>query len=476
MAKIAGAIIREPSFSETRDNAVSLATDLGIPIQSCLANGLGGRSGPAYKELPVHRFTGAGWEEVGSWQGYSQRNRIIHMSSSAVNHGLKRLFTLWHECRRYIPGLWHSGDLDFVAMKGWKYTYESDISGFDVSVTRELQTLIAWHFGQLFPEMLADLDFWLHSETVPMVAPAWDRSFSACTIMSFFGGTRSGLKTTAEAGILYSLAAALFALFKQGVDIWKWPNIPGVALLIQGDDVLIGTNRELNTEGWSDEYARLGLRSELVVGDMFLSRHHDTEHVPFPSAGRIVQQTLSNEHEQKGDPEITNGILALGFIARTENCEHLPPDLRHHAGQLCEHATWMHGYCNGSDFQDLSLLRTRLSTSSAVAADIATALEAAKNLPWLIKEIRDREHSPAAEMLARYVETHRPELLRNPTSLDQAVEDIIADLSTRPRSERLRLSAVYSRTVMSDLEASNLELATLFIASGHDATVIPKAA
>jgi len=462
LAKIAGALLTDETFDITFDNAQQAASGLSIDVATTLGNGLSGRSGPLYKEASLHRFTGTGWATIGTWRGYAQRNRIVHMSSAAVNQGLRRLFDTWHEARKHIPGLWHAGVADRALIRDQGLTFESDISGFDVSVTRELQNMIAWHFSEVFPHLSDDLRFWLRAETLPMIAPSWDRTPDACTVMSFVGGTRSGLKTTAEAGTIYSVIAALYALSRQGFDIWRWPYLTDVRLLVQGDDVLLATNKEVNVEDWTEAYARLGLRSTLIEGDRFLSRHHSTDGTVVPSAARIIQQTLSNEHEPLGDPDVTEGILIRGFIDRTEGCEGLPGPVSYAAAKALRHARWMENFLTSSQMVSIATMRNGLMHSNAAQAAIRRALAARANLPWLLAEIRDREHSPSAAALAAFLEREKPDLLLEAQSKDDTTAKIIRRLRTLPRTRRISLSIAYASMVMADETRSNVEFNSLF--------------
>jgi len=456
LAKIAGGIIAETDPTALRDNAEAVAQGLNLDQASCLANGLSGRSGPVYKLRPLTRFTGSGWEHVGTWNGYAQRNRIVHMSSYAVNLGLRPVFTTLHDARMNIPGLWHAANKDFYLTRQFTRTYESDISGFDVSVTRELQTLIAWHLGEAFPRLRPALKFLLFAETLPMIAPHWGRDSGACSVMTFLGGTRSGLKTTAEVGTMYSTIAALYALHRQGVPYSAWPYYKDMALLIQGDDVLIASNKPVQTDDWADAYSRMGLKSKLVPGDMFLSRHHDLEGQPFPCAGRIIQQTLSNEHEKTGDPAIVDGLLILGFTARSEMAQRIPSFLSQAAARCCRHADWLTRYLPSNQFSTLADMRTYLLTSATANQAVQRALEASANLPWLLSEYRAREHSPSAAIIADFIERMRPDLLTQSVSLNDTVAKIIGHFIKRQRSERIASSIAFSRTLMNERSSSDI--------------------
>jgi len=469
LGKIAGGLLTDKDFDVTYANAEAVAGALNLDGRTILGNGLGGRSGAVYKDTSLIAFTGTGWEELGTWKGYSQRNRIVHMSSYAVNQGIRPLFTYWHDSRKMIPGLWHSGGMDQAIIQGRKMTFESDISGFDVSVVRELQTLIAWHFAHVEPALAGPARFWLAAEALPMIGPSWDRSFDSCSVFTFLGGTRSGLKTTSESGTIYALIATLYALHQQGVNIWSWPRLKDMSLLIQGDDVLVATDVALDPAAWAASYADLGLTSELIEGDLFLSRHHDCVGAPYPSAGRIIQQTLSHEHEKTGDEETTKGLLALGLIARSEHTDRMPQEYRAIAGKSLEHASWLTKYCHAADFDDLAKIRNRLLSSSEVAHDISVALEAAEGATWIVEELREVEHSPSAQLLAKYISTKAPELLTESLNKDAAVAGIVAALSTLPRGQRVALAASYATLAMEDTAGADLELIRL-ITRFHETT------
>jgi len=454
LAKVVGAMSYSGSFEATLECALRIAAGLGIDPSTALGNGLTGRSGPLYKAQPLLRFTGAGWESIGEWQGYSQRNRVVQMACAAVNRGLRPIFDYWHEARKHIPGLWHSAGRDAHFIRGRRYMYESDISGFDINVSRPLQTLIAWHTSRARPQISAAVNFWLHAERLPLICPSWARNFNLCTVMFSDGGTHSGLKPTAEIGTLISVIACLYACYLCGLNPFEWPYMPKASLLVQGDDVLAATDVPLDPDVWQAAYADLGLTSALIQGDLFLSRHMSQPGRTLPNAGRIIQQTLSNEHEPKGTPEEVDGLLILGFIARTEQCEHLPAELSVEAATICRLAEWTERYSAARKGRGLDGMRHSLMNDPAAQRAIVTSLNHARNQDWLTRQYRDREHSPAAAYLAHYLETKRPELLRNPLGLDTITAAYIDEMCLLPQEDRIQRAIEWGRLLMSDRKAA----------------------
>jgi hypothetical protein len=461
LGKLCSNVLVEPRFEGLLDNATTLARRLHLDEPSVLANGLGGRSGPLYKDTPLLRFNGSGWETYGTWKGYSQRNRVVQMSAAASNWMLKPLFNVLHGARSRIPGLWRTGNQDFELANRFKHRYESDISGFDVSVTRQLQVLVSWALASVMPHLKQDLSSWLFVETLGLITPHWGMQFGLATLERFKGGTRSGVKTTAEAGQFYSLTATLYALHLHGFDVSEWPHSGHFTVVVQGDDVIVSTDRPLDPVTWAKAYAAIGLKAELIEGDMFLSRHMSTERSSAPVAGRIVQQTLSNEHEPIGEMDETVGILALGFIARAEGAERLPQDLQRMAAKACSHASWFKRYgIDPSTKMLLSDMRSALLRSDEVRKDIDVALRARMGEDWLTEQAREAEHSPAAKLVVEWALRHGYAPGEKSLNLAGLVERLTKRILVEPLATRLELATTFSNVLMHDRANADIQFAT----------------
>lgn len=443
LASLAGHILFEQDWDRMMDNGLGVASALGLDQRSAFAAGLGARSGPSYKFLPLLRFTGSGWEQIGEWKGHAQRNRVVQMAQRAINRTIRPAFHQLHERRKRIPGLWHAGDVDRYLVSGRRYWYESDISGFDVRVTPELQQLMAWALSRHIPELAHAISLGLRAEQLPLITPSWGLTMGLGNLSYFVGGTRSGMKWTAEVGTFYALTAALFALSKQGVNVFEWPVIPGITILVSGDDVLIASDEPLSTKGWAEAHEELGLSATLIEGDLFLAKHrkHGT---PYPSAGRIVQQTLSNEHEPhfQGDERLSSGLSALGFIARTEGAHAIERGLSQLAARCCWHARWLRQYIGPVADADLETLRNRLIADPVVTEDIMHALRKRAGMSWAASIARDAEHSPAAAAMVEVLRTRFGFDVTAQPALDVLVERLASTMLRRCTSiERQHISA-----------------------------------
>jgi len=461
LGKLASNILAEQTFDAILANAQDLASYISIDPRSALASGLGGRSGPLYKDTPLLRFTGSAWDTIGQWKGFAQRNRVVQMSSAVTNWVLKPFFNLLHGARARIPGLWRVGNNDHRMMHMFKRRYESDISGFDTSVSRQLQVLLGWAFTKADPQLKQHIDTWLRVEDLALITPSWSLDHHTCAIEKFLGGTRSGVKTTAEAGTVYALIATLHALSKHGLDVEAWPYAKDFTVVIQGDDVLVATEIELSATTWSEAYAELGLKATLVEGDLFLSKHMSPAGGMAPVAGRIVQQTLSNEHEPIGELDVTVGILALGFIARTEGSHHLPLELQQLAASACKAASWLTRYQHAARATTLEDMRRAVQSDSQYIKDIEIALNARIGQSWLYSQLREAEHSPAAAAIIRWARSKGYVPGQQELSLDRTIETLTRRLLREPRRDRLRLAAHLSRVLMHDRASADAELSQL---------------
>jgi hypothetical protein len=87
-------------------------------------------------------------------------------------------------------------------------------------------------------------------------------------------------------------------------------------LVNQGDDILLASSGEIDATEWASEWLKYGLKCELLNAIRFLAKHRLPTGA-HPVGGRIVQQTIANEHEPVGlhwDP-----ILVLGMQSRWAN-------------------------------------------------------------------------------------------------------------------------------------------------------------
>jgi len=376
--------------AEMLDFASEFAQRSGSPQEAILSYGLGGRAGPVYKWTDLPQLQGNTWATVAEWRGHAQRNRIIQMSPTCFNKPLRDIATGLKLCRQRIPGLWRHGNLDAKLLAQFPFIQEADISGYDNSVTPFLQRAAAWAWKRIFPELTSVVDFWLFCETRPLITPSWNLHDDKIEVIEALGGTRTGLKHTAEVGSFIALWVSLYAMRRQKVSTDNWPRASFFASTHQGDDVCVSTRRPLDPVRWAAAFAEVGLKCDLIVGNGFLARHMLPNGTTAPIAGRVVQQTMSNEHEPlEGKPL---GILYLGFLARTEGVTNLSPQWQDRIWSCLRHAKWI----EESGAQTLGMLRNHLESADAKAI-IKQSLLATLGQNWLRTEARDAEHAAAAK-------------------------------------------------------------------------------
>jgi hypothetical protein len=311
--------------NDTTDALVAQASSFNdhvfLPHATAFAFGLASRQGPLYKKMPLFKHDGGGtWRATQYGLGHWPRSRQVFMGCYGLNLALGPLLTKLQSGRRATPGFWHSGTLDdqLVASAYAKrlHIYESDISGYDQSVTPDLQRALCDCIKAEMTDMASQADLWLFTEGRPVISANWAQA-DGYTLATTFGGTHSGQRLTAEVGTLICGASLLYALSlitrQTPAEVWRRCMTGEWLLLVQGDDLLIGINQTLSPTDWVEAWAGLGLKCELVQGVRFLMKHRLPDGAR-PVAGRIVQQTLSNEHEPSGidwDP-----ILVLGMQSR----------------------------------------------------------------------------------------------------------------------------------------------------------------
>jgi hypothetical protein len=409
------------------DHARAWTQKRGLHDRCALANGIGKRQGPLYKARYVWELDAGRWQAVAKAAGAASRNRVIQMAPYCVNMTLRRWFAVLHEARRVIRGLWRTGNEDAMLHIGANFQYEADISGYDTSVTWQLQASLVDAFRAEWPEMAGDAATWFAAEQRGLIGPSWSRNPATCSIYSPVGGTSSGLKSTAEVGTIFAVAATVLALRDQGLKWQEWPNIPGVATSHQGDDVRVSSYVPFDIPAWADSYAKVGLNCELIEGWVFLSRHHTPDGALIPLAGRIVQQTMSNEHEPTdGDPE---GILLLGLVARSTGWHLIPAELRQHVNRCIRHAEWMQRL----GLPSIEAARAYASTTEGLAL-IERSVSQRAALPWLLAQQRDAEHSDAARRAWSLLQPFLKN--RDLASLDRTTHQVAWRVASESRAVR----------------------------------------
>lgn len=387
--------------AQASDLAQAFSVQVGLPVEAAGAYGFATRSGPMYKPAPEFLLRSGSWvateERTGNWQ----RNRVVQMAWAGSNRRLRRLFDHFHSARMNIPGLWRKGDADWSYIHGFgAYMYEGDISGFDTSLVPELQAVLADAIAFSWPELSADAEFWLWSEALPLIGPDYNLDSRGASVVSVGGGIRSGSKFTAEQGTAIATVCDLYGLHRLGYDYREWPLSDKFRTVHQGDDILTSTKKKLDPHAYSAACLELGLKVDLIEGQVFLSRHQ----LPTGSAplsGRLVQQTMSNEHERTGKGAL--GIAYLGYIARTHGASLLPAELQSAAWSVISEAAWVRGLPAAAR-SGLLPLREYLMSDPGIADIIGDALKSTEGSDWLTIAMREAEHSSTAVQIVKFAE------------------------------------------------------------------------
>lgn len=293
----------------------------GVPHVTAQSYVLGFRKGPLYKEQPYLYHSGAGvWSVLAMAKGAWARERQVFMAPSANIVCLEALWAWLQGARRAIPGLWRTrSDYDAVTRvdASGGTILESDISGYDQSVSPLLQEAVAGAIAKHMPHLAAQARMWLYYERRAVMTPSRMLT-SGITVYTTRGGTHSGQRLTAEMGTLICLTTCLYVLsvmIPNARRLWAEGDL---MLLVQGDDVLLGlpAGVHLDAARWEELWATAGLKCSLLPGRRFLAKHRVAGRA-YPVGGRILQQTLSNEHEPRYDATPRyQPLLTLGLRAR----------------------------------------------------------------------------------------------------------------------------------------------------------------
>lgn len=477
-AKVAGACLgyHHGDYYATMRAASTWCSQMGLGDEFSLANGMGFRSGPLYKWQPIWEPTGTGdWVARREWRGYSQRNRIIYMSPYPVNRLLRPFFSALHAARTMIPGLWRTGQEDAELMRGYTFHYEADISGYDVSVQIQLQSLLCDTICREWPALAGAARTWLLAEQRGLISPSYRFRMAECSLLSAIGATSSGLKPTAEIGTIIATACTRYALHRQGDDFKNWPllacsmdpfatehdSIPSVH---QGDDARVASNRPLDVDNWALAFKEAGLTCDLIPGYTFLSRIHTPEGRLIPLSGRIVQQTMSNEHEPKGPK--SRGLLYLGAISRLQGSEHMSDDLLSDVWTCISSAGWIQSIGRDYGVSNLHDLRHWLETHPASHAAIEVAIAAAASDSWLVSHLRESEHSFASATIVAWATKHGWTSDRI-ASQDAVCERICDRVSSETESYRMALLSQLTGAAYQGKTALDGIWATLIVQHGN---------
>jgi hypothetical protein len=253
-------------------------------------------------------------------------------------------------------------------------------------------------------------------------------------MIKYPGSIPSGYKLTSEIGTLINLIVILHGLEAAGLDISDWPHSRDFSLYVFGDDVRISTNVEIDDQIIAETYASVGLSAELVPGAVFLSRYTHPDLHDAPLAGRVIQQTMSNEKERLGWELV--GLHYLGFMARSQGFDRWPAQLKKGVWDVIKHAKWIQRL----NVNSVGNLRFRIMTNRTCQSEIRTALDSVAALDWYSDALRASEHSVAAAYSVQYALQARTNLGAKTFAAADVLEAIANKLGEQTNATRLSLA------------------------------------
>lgn len=413
---------------------------VGLPEATAQSYGLNHRQGPLFKSQPYYRHVGGGtWDVSMVAEGAWPRARQVFMAAYGNTAVLLPLFKVLQSGRRGLLGLWHAGSSDRVAVENATnsrmFIYESDISGFDLTVSYSLQSTLCDLMTEAFPELGWAARIWLYYESRPVISP--NRMLApGYTLTTTRGATHSGQRLTAEVGTLITLITTLYVLKQLRPDhdpVTSWLR-GDVMLLVQGDDVLIGTPEPLDIDEWTNRWRDVGLNCELLDARRFLSKHR-VGSMAYPVAGRIVQQTLSNEHEPSAampldwDPMLVLGLQSRWGVGPYPGLERLTE------GPLKATALYERtGVFDGPT-------ATQWLSRPKNKARLQVVLNKLASSPWMERLRRDAPYKASAQsMLDALILLGAKAQTEESISKNMILKRRMDYWSTRPRQERLELA------------------------------------
>lgn len=403
-AKMVSALLGMGSTAnEIEDDSVRFCMHAGLPNATAQAYGLSWRQGPLYKSQPYYAHAGGGlWAATFAAKGHWSRSRQVFMGSFGNTVALRDLFAFLQGGRRGMRGLWHGGTLDrdaiMAAEAAGLHFGESDISGYDLSVPHPLQLALADAIGDVMPSLRAAAFIWAYYECRPVLCPSWtlDRGY---TLVTTRGATHSGQRLTAEIGTLITTTTALVALSEllrhDALASWQRGEL---MLLVQGDDILVATAQPLDGDAWEAVWKRYNFKCSMLRSRRFLAKHRYGPYA-YPVGGRIVQQTVSNEHEPPaGDGRDWDPILVLGLQSRWG---HGPLPNVAALVQRCLKETALYNRTGVFDGPSATLWLNNSHNASRLQAVLASLASS----PWMDRLRRDAPYSPAAAAMLETLES-----------------------------------------------------------------------
>lgn len=445
-AKLVGGLLSGRDEREIAWLLREFAAQTGLDPRGVAGYGLSGRSGPMRKARPAWVFDHGVWRAYWSLEGAAQRNRVVQMGSQVWSLAVEALYDALEGGRRNIAQQWHPGDSAAHLIRAYMravpdaHHWEADISAYDTSVSPEIKDellaaiLEVWHDQPLVCQAAR---IWRMSERAPLIVPHLGLNPDHCGLLNAAGGWRSGNKLTSAMGNVMARAIGVMTLRRYGLigknDHGYEPSRE-VLYLSMGDDQRLCTRRDLDPALWISTWAELGFKCDLFAGIGFLSRKTDATYFNAPIGGRIIQQRLSNEHEDKSRAAL--GLALLGFVASTEDIATWQPAMDAEVGAIVTTcAAWVRdlGYPRSSASQ----LRRAIISDERTAGIIERALATKAGLGFIGEAEREAEHSVLSAAVLRVAARYGALDPNAALSLDWAVHQALAATQRLPAQERL---------------------------------------
>lgn len=427
-------------WDDVWSTSVAFNGQAGLPTASTQSFGIASRSGPLWKFQPEWTYLGLGrWKATREVRGAWQRNRQVFMGPATNNIMLRELWARMMAFHKSTPGLAHQGDDDDLIVleayrKGW-YVYESDFSGFDQSVSREMQRSVRDALRLAWPDLDKQIEAWYQWEASPVVTPSWDQPSPGegrgITIVGAFGGTHSGMITTSVVGTFINLAVTLWALerigyFPDAIKAWRTGLF---SMLCLGDDMLLCVPSQIDQDRWKETISETGLTATVFPGCRFLMLHR-TPNGPKQVAARTVQGTMSPEYQTAGKHAI--GMNALGFAGRTQ--KGVWPTVGQMVWPILGKAAWI----KQTRVRSINGLRRYIADNMQDVIAAALSDRAAQSVGERL--MRDAPYSQSAAQALEVFRQFNPDLLEGIEALRNQLERYVQRVIRLPRTERLDIA------------------------------------
>jgi len=396
---------RWPTLKEFLAASTEMTTDLAFDPWMLWPSAISKRSGPLvkYTELWEDDMVSTGCIAKLEAKGLFCRARKVYMAPFLLNMMISPLAVAMKKGRLQLPGSDHSllGQKAYLKWfdkerDGWAVA-ESDISGYDTSITPEVRAVL-WDalVKHGFNKTSIDILRWLDDNSVILTAP-WNRRMEgSMAVYTGRTGLLSGLKITAEVGSAISQAITMAALVDQGVTSLASMRAEHPQFLCLGDDILLLTRAKLDPDKFAASFESIGLKAKYLEGRRFLMRHINAQG-GFGVANRVIQQSMFNE-----DKYVHPGQIMLGLAARLDR-----PSLPEHRDGVMRWLYLMADTNLGSLYSKVAVLPLdRIPGVLMAQPEVQAFIRSKIGQQWLVKLADFASHSLSSRQTLDLVEKY----------------------------------------------------------------------